>query len=136
MSGDVRPAGVGTMPVVQALRASAASRRRERMGAYGMRERLVYRTGSGKRGNGAQARHDVWTTGNRRTTLDASPTTTAMPAPTHVLEQMIRDLRFSNELPVDHLWRVLAPPIESVRRDCAADCGCDPGEMAITRNAS
>jgi len=58
------------------------------------------------------------------------------PAPTHVLEQMIRDLRFSNELPVDHMWRVLEPRIESVRRDLAADFGCDTEEMAITRNAS
>ncbi|HEY9228952.1 MAG TPA: aminotransferase class V-fold PLP-dependent enzyme [Gemmatimonadaceae bacterium] len=58
------------------------------------------------------------------------------PAPTHVLEQMIRDLKFSNELPVDHMWRVLEPRIESVRRDLATEFGCDPEEMAITRNAS
>ncbi len=58
------------------------------------------------------------------------------PTPTHVLEQMIRDLRFSNELPVTHMWSVLEPRIESVRRDLAADFGCDPEEMAITRNAS
>jgi selenocysteine lyase/cysteine desulfurase len=58
------------------------------------------------------------------------------PAPTHVLDQMIRDLKFSNELPVDHMWRVLEPRIESVRRDLAKDFGCDPEEMAITRNAS
>jgi isopenicillin-N epimerase len=58
------------------------------------------------------------------------------PAPTHVLEQMIRDLKFSNELPVDHMWRVLEPRIESVRRDLAHDFGCDVEEMAITRNAS
>jgi selenocysteine lyase/cysteine desulfurase len=58
------------------------------------------------------------------------------PAPTHVLEQMIRDLKFSNELPVDHMWRVLEPRIESVRRDLAHDFGCDAEEMAITRNAS
>ena len=57
------------------------------------------------------------------------------PSPTHVLEQMIRDLRFSNELPVYHMWNVLEPRIESVRRDLAADFGCDPEEMAITRNA-
>jgi isopenicillin-N epimerase len=57
-------------------------------------------------------------------------------APTHVLEAMIRDLRFSNELPVDHMWRVLEPRIESVRRDLAREFGCDPDEMAITRNAS
>src|SRR5215204_3865476 len=58
------------------------------------------------------------------------------PAPTHVVEQMIRDIRFSNELPVDHMWRVLEPRIESVRRDLATEFGCDPEEMAITRNAS
>jgi isopenicillin-N epimerase len=58
------------------------------------------------------------------------------PSPTHVLEAMIRDLRFSNELPVLHMWSVLEPRIESVRRDLAADFGCDPEELAITRNAS
>ncbi|CAN5819505.1 aminotransferase class V-fold PLP-dependent enzyme [soil metagenome] len=58
------------------------------------------------------------------------------PTPTHVLEQMIRDLRFTNELPTEHMWRVLEPRIESVRRDLARDFGCDPEEMAVTRNAS
>jgi selenocysteine lyase/cysteine desulfurase len=58
------------------------------------------------------------------------------PTPSHVLEAMIRDLRFSNELPVEHMWRVLEPRIESVRRDLANEFGCDPEEMAITRNAS
>lgn len=58
------------------------------------------------------------------------------PTPTHVLEQMIRDLRFSNELPVDHMWRVLEPRVESVRRDLAHEFGCDPEEMAIVRNSS
>jgi isopenicillin-N epimerase len=58
------------------------------------------------------------------------------PAPTHVLDAMIRDLRFSNELPVEHMWRVLEPRIESVRRELAREFGCDPEEMAITRNAS
>ncbi|MFL5568361.1 MAG: aminotransferase class V-fold PLP-dependent enzyme [Gemmatimonadaceae bacterium] len=58
------------------------------------------------------------------------------PTPSHVLEAMIRDLKFSNELPVEHMWRVLEPRIESVRRDLAGEFGCDPEEMAITRNAS
>ena len=58
------------------------------------------------------------------------------PTPSHVLEAMIRDLRFSNEMPVYHMWTVLEPRIESVRRDLAAEFGCDPEEMAITRNAS
>lgn len=58
------------------------------------------------------------------------------PTPTHVLEAMIRDLRFSNEIPAEHMWGVLEPRIESVRRDLAREFGCDPEEMAITRNAS
>src|SRR5437763_17146107 len=58
------------------------------------------------------------------------------PTPSHVLEAMIRDLRFSNELPVEHMWRVLEPRAESVRRDLANEFGCDVEEMAITRNAA
>ncbi len=58
------------------------------------------------------------------------------PTPSHVLEAMIRDLRFTNELPVEHMWRVLEPRIESVRRELAREFGCDVEEMAITRNAS
>src|SRR6266705_6161252 len=58
------------------------------------------------------------------------------PTPSHVLEAMIRDLRFTNEAPAEHMWRVLEPRVESVRRDLARDFGCDPEEMAITRNAS
>jgi selenocysteine lyase/cysteine desulfurase len=58
------------------------------------------------------------------------------PTPSHVLEQMIRDLKFSNEAPVEHMWQVLEPRIESVRRELAAEFGCDPEEMAVTRNAS
>ena len=58
------------------------------------------------------------------------------PCPTHVLEQMIRDLRFCNEIPAEHMWRVLEPRIETVRVGLAEEFGCDPEEMAITRNAS
>jgi selenocysteine lyase/cysteine desulfurase len=58
------------------------------------------------------------------------------PAPAHALEQMIRDIRFSNELPVEHMARLLEPRIESVRDGLAKDFGCDSEEMAVTRNAS
>jgi selenocysteine lyase/cysteine desulfurase len=34
------------------------------------------------------------------------------------------------------MWRVLDPQVESVRRMLADDFGCDPEEIAITRNAS
>ena len=58
------------------------------------------------------------------------------PSPTHVLDQMIRDLKFCNELPALHMWSVLEPRIENVRRDLAREFGCDTEELAITRNAS
>src|SRR6185312_4635398 len=58
------------------------------------------------------------------------------PAPTHVLEQTIRDTHFSNELPVENMWRTLEPRMESTRRDLARDFGCDPEEIAVVRNAT
>jgi selenocysteine lyase/cysteine desulfurase len=58
------------------------------------------------------------------------------PAPAHVVEQMVRDLRFCNESPAHHMWQILEPRIETVRRGLAEQFGCDPAELAITRNAS
>ncbi len=58
------------------------------------------------------------------------------PTPSHVLEQLFRDLRFVNELPVEHNWRVLEPRMESTRRELAKEFGCDTEEMAVVRNAS
>lgn len=58
------------------------------------------------------------------------------PSPRVVQEAMVRYLAFSNEAPVHTMWNVLEPQIESVRRQLAAEFGCDPEEMAITRNAS
>src|SRR4051794_17779640 len=52
------------------------------------------------------------------------------PCPTHVLDQMIRDLRLSNELPALHMWGVLEHRVESVRRDLAREFGCDPEQLA------
>ena len=53
-----------------------------------------------------------------------------------VIEQMVRDIHYSNEIPVDHMWRHLQLRMESVRRELATEFGCDPEEMAIMRNAS
>lgn len=58
------------------------------------------------------------------------------PTPTHVLQQMLRDLQFVNELPVEHNWRILEPRMESTRRELAKEFGCESEEMAIVRNAS
>jgi selenocysteine lyase/cysteine desulfurase len=58
------------------------------------------------------------------------------PSPRVVLEAMRRYLELSNQAPVYSMWQLLEPQIESVRRGLAADFGCDPEELAITRNAS
>lgn len=58
------------------------------------------------------------------------------PSPRVVQEAMRRYLEYSNEAPVHTMWRVLEPQVESVRRGLASEFGCDPEEMAITRNAS
>jgi isopenicillin-N epimerase len=96
---------------------------------------------AGTRAPAAMAEEEAyWGEIRRAFTLDDTLTNLnngwSSPAPTHVLEQMIRDLRFSNELPVEHMARLLEPRIESVRDALARDFGCDREEMAITRNAS
>src|SRR5215216_85461 len=58
------------------------------------------------------------------------------PSPRVVQDTMQRHLAYSNEAPVHTMWRVLEPQIETVRQRLAAEFGCDPEEMAITRNAS
>jgi len=58
------------------------------------------------------------------------------PSPRIVQEAMRRSLEFSNIAPAYSMWRVLEPEVENVRRNLAADFGCDPEEIAITRNAS
>ena len=58
------------------------------------------------------------------------------PSPRIVQEAMRRYLEFSNLAPAYTMWRVLEPEVESVRRRLAGAFGCDPEELAITRNAS
>ncbi len=58
------------------------------------------------------------------------------PSPRVVHEAFKRYLDISNQSPVYHMWQILEPNIESVRRRLAAAFGCDSEEMAITRNAS
>jgi selenocysteine lyase/cysteine desulfurase len=58
------------------------------------------------------------------------------PSPRFVQEAMKRYLDLSNEAPVYTMWQLLEPNIEPVRRRLAASFGCDPEEMAVTRNAS
>ena len=58
------------------------------------------------------------------------------PSPRVVQEAMARYLAISNQAPTWSMWQLLEPQIESVRRQLASSFGCDPEEMAITRNAS
>ncbi|MBI3665559.1 MAG: aminotransferase class V-fold PLP-dependent enzyme [Acidobacteria bacterium] len=58
------------------------------------------------------------------------------PSPRVVQEAMRRYLEYSNMGPVHTMINVLEPQVEGVRRRLAAVAGCDPEELAITRNAS
>jgi selenocysteine lyase/cysteine desulfurase len=58
------------------------------------------------------------------------------PSPRVVHEAFKRYLDISNQAPVYHMWQILEPNIETVRRRLAAAFGCDSEEIAITRNAS
>ncbi|MEX2272314.1 MAG: aminotransferase class V-fold PLP-dependent enzyme [Vicinamibacterales bacterium] len=58
------------------------------------------------------------------------------PSPRVVHEALKRYLDISNQAPVYHMWQVLEPNIESVRRNLAREAGCGVEELAITRNAS
>ncbi|HEX9692444.1 MAG TPA: aminotransferase class V-fold PLP-dependent enzyme [Gemmatimonadales bacterium] len=58
------------------------------------------------------------------------------PSPTVVHDALKRQLDFSNHGPAYTMWRVLEPQIEGVRQRLAREFGCDPEELAVTRNAS
>ena len=58
------------------------------------------------------------------------------PSPRVVHEAMKRYLDISNQAPVYHMWQILEPNLETVRRRLAAEFGCDAEELAVTRNAS
>jgi selenocysteine lyase/cysteine desulfurase len=58
------------------------------------------------------------------------------PAPAIVQEAMKRYLDHSNTAPAYVLWHVLEPQKETVRARLARYFGCDPEEIALTRNAS
>ena len=60
----------------------------------------------------------------------------ASPAPRTVQEAMRRYLDYSNMGPYHTMVKELYPKIETVRRMVAESAGCDPEEIAITRNSS
>jgi isopenicillin-N epimerase len=60
----------------------------------------------------------------------------ASPAPRTVQEAMRRYLDYSNMGPYHTMIRELEPKVEMARRMIAQAAGCDPEEIAITRNSS
>jgi selenocysteine lyase/cysteine desulfurase len=58
------------------------------------------------------------------------------PAPKIVMDTEERYLEIENLSPSYYMWNVLDPGVETVRRRLARTFGCDPEEIAITRNAS
>ncbi len=86
------------------------------------------------------ADEDFWFEAQNAFTLDRSYINLnnggVSPSPRIVQDAMKRALDYSNQAPVYHMWQVLEPQIESVRRRLAASFGCDAEEIAITRNAS
>lgn len=58
------------------------------------------------------------------------------PSPALVQDAMKRHLDYSNEAPVQTMWRVLEPQRETVRAGLARMFGADAEEVAITRNAT
>lgn len=58
------------------------------------------------------------------------------PSPRVVHEAFKRYLDHANQAPVFNMWQEQEPNLERVRHGLAQDAGCDPEELAITRNAS
>ncbi len=58
------------------------------------------------------------------------------PSPAGVQQAMKRYLDVQNEAPAYTMWQILEPRRETVRAGLARAFGCDPEEMAVTRNAS
>src|SRR5579872_7483 len=60
----------------------------------------------------------------------------ASPAPRTVQDAMRRYLDYTNQGPYHTMVRELEPRVEAARRMVAETAGCDPEEIAITRNSS
>src|SRR6202050_4178062 len=97
-------------------------------------------TGNNRMAEDVARDEDFWREIQSACTLDAKNINVnnggVSPSPRVVQESMRRALEFSNIAPARTMWAVLEPEVENVRQKLAADFGCDPEEMAITRNAS
>jgi isopenicillin-N epimerase len=90
--------------------------------------------------NAAAQDEDFWFQIQEAFTLDRSMVNFnnggVCPSPKVVLDAFRRQVEYSNQAPSFTMWRHLEDEIESVRRRLARHFGCDPEEIAVTRNAS
>jgi len=104
------------------------------------RVRAAQRRLDGQAAGHAAGAEDYWREIQQAFTLDRTIINLnnggCCPSPRVVHEALKRYLDISNQAPVYHMWQILEPNIETVRRRLAAEFGCDPEELAITRNAS
>jgi selenocysteine lyase/cysteine desulfurase len=118
-----------TIAAVPALRADSLERAARATGALGLRAAAE-----------VAADEDFWLEIQQAFTLDRTLINLnnggVSPSPRVVQEAMRRYLELSNQAPVYTMWQLIEPQVESVRRGLAQAFGCDPDEMAITRNAS
>ena len=98
------------------------------------------RAASGRSADDVAQDEDFWRDIREAFTLDRTIVNLnnggVCPSPRVVHEALKRYLDISNQAPVYHMWQVLEPNLETVRRRLAAEFGCDPEELAVTRNAS
>ena len=78
--------------------------------------------GDGRDAEAVARDEDFWTTVQRAFDVDRTLVNLnnggVSPTPTHVLDAMMRDLRFSNGAPVYEMWQVLEPRVESGCASC------------------
>jgi len=83
---------------------------------------------------------DFWAEIQRAFTVDRSLINLnnggTSPAPGVAMEALRRFDEYSNHAPVVTMWRHLQPEYETVRARLALSFGCQPDEIAITRNAT
>src|SRR5579863_761972 len=89
---------------------------------------------------GAPADEDFWAGVRNEFTTDRTVVNLnngyASPAPRTVQDAMRRYLDYSNMGPYHTMVQQLYPRVETARRMIAETAGCDPEEIAITRNSS
>lgn len=97
-------------------------------------------SGEGRSAGEVARDDDLWREVQQAFTVDRSLVNLnnggVSPAPAVVQDAMQRYLAYANEAPVYTMWQVLEPQKEGLRQRLARSFGCDPEEMAITRNAS